>query len=220
MQNLQKSLQKVNDKIIAPTKLLAVSKRKPLQMIEAAYELGQRDFGENHILELLEKSEKLKHLDIRWHMIGHIQSNKLNHLLKVKNLFAIHSIDSEKLLKKLLTKNVDSKIGLFLQVNISQEEQKFGFSSKTNFKDMIELINKHPDFFTQGFMGMSAIKTDNFVQDAHKAFRELRDLRNKYNKLLALKLQLSMGMSSDFQIAMEYGSDWVRIGSDIFGQRE
>ena len=85
MQNLQKSLQKVNDKIIAPTKLLAVSKRKPLQMIEAAYELGQRDFGENHILELLEKSEKLKHLDIRWHMIGHIQSNKLNHLLKVKN---------------------------------------------------------------------------------------------------------------------------------------
>ena len=130
MQNLQKSLQKVNDKIIAPTKLLAVSKRKPLQMIEAAYELGQRDFGENHILELLEKSEKLKHLDIRWHMIGHIQSNKLNHLLKVKNLFAIHSIDSEKLLKKLLTKNVDSKIGLFLQVNISQEEQKFGFSSR------------------------------------------------------------------------------------------
>ena len=76
---------------------------------------------------------------------------------------------------------MDSKIGLFLQVNISQEEQKFGFSPKTNFKDMIELINKHPDFFTQGFMGMSAIKTDNFVQDAHKAFRELRDLRNKYN---------------------------------------
>jgi len=202
------------------TKLIAVSKTKPLEDIEYAYHCGQKIFGENKVQELLEKAQSLNFNDIQWHFIGHLQSNKINMLLKTPNLVSIHSVDSIKLLQKLLSKKVDDAIGVFLQVNTSCEDEKSGFKNLEELEKAIELLNEHEDFYFQGLMTIGKIRTEDFAADAHKCFSKLL----KYKELLCskyprLKVQLSMGMSSDYPIALKLGSDWIRIGSDIFGTR-
>ena len=204
-------------------KLIAVSKTKPASDIELAYRSGQRDFGENKVQELLDKSLELNDScpDIRWHFIGHLQSNKINHLLKVKNLVSIHSIDSIKVLDKLISKDFDTnifgnKIGLFLQINTSGEEEKGGFRSSAGISESIKSIQNSQGFHFQGFMTIGNIRTEEFETEAARCFEQLKDYQQQ---VLPAKAELSMGMSSDYQLALEHGSHWIRVGSMIFGGR-
>jgi pyridoxal phosphate enzyme (YggS family) len=224
--SIKESIEQLNN-TIAPFKgasLLAVSKTKPASDIQIAYVCGQRDFGENKVQELLEKSLELKVTcpDIRWHFIGGLQSNKINMLLKTQNLVSIHSIDSIKLLNKLLSKNIDKKIGIFLQINTSGEEEKGGFATtdKKEIFDAVELIREHSHFYLQGLMTIGKIRTENFEEDAALCFNELVDLKADISQKFKLnEIELSMGMSSDYPIALKLGTNWVRIGSNIFGSR-
>jgi pyridoxal phosphate enzyme (YggS family) len=215
------------NKAIAPYKgasLLAVSKTKPASFISEAFIAGQINFGENKVQELLDKSLELKVScpDIKWHFIGHLQSNKINMLLKTHNLVSIHSIDSIKLLNKLLSKKIDKKIGIFLQVNTSLEDEKGGFIL-SNIDEIIEAANtlsNHCDFYLQGLMTIGKIRTENFEEDANDCFKRLVDLKQFLCERLKMNnLELSMGMSSDYQHALKLGTNWVRIGSNIFGNR-
>lgn len=219
-ENLSKILNEIKDGHNAH--LIAVSKTKPASDIDLLYQLGQSDFGENKVQELFEKSNLLisKCPDIRWHFIGHLQSNKINMLLKVPNLKAIHSIDSIQLLEKILTKRPMNTVGLFLQVNTSMEDEKSGFESLTDLENAIELILKNENYVFQGLMTIGKIRTQNFEEDAQISFAKLSEIKNqiqlKYNNL---NIDLSMGMSSDYKIALLFGTNWVRIGSSIFGER-
>jgi pyridoxal phosphate enzyme (YggS family) len=202
--------------------LLAVSKTKPVSDIQLAYEASQRDFGENKVQDLLDKATELEKTcpDIRWHFIGHLQSNKMNMLFKTPGLVAIHSIDSLKLLKKILNKVPLQRIGLFLQVNTSQETEKSGFTEISELEEAIELILKSENFFLQGLMTIGRIRTENFEADALECFEYLGKLKKDFMQKFDLKdLELSMGMTADFAIALKSGAKWIRIGSAIFGER-
>jgi pyridoxal phosphate enzyme (YggS family) len=224
--SIKESIDKLNN-TIAPFKgasLLAVSKTKPASDIQTAYECNQRDFGENKVQELLDKSLELKEScpDIKWHFIGGLQSNKINMLLKTENLVSIHSIDSIKLLNKLISKNIDKNIGIFLQVNTSREQEKGGFaiSNKEEIFEAVKLLREQTHFFLQGLMTIGKIRTENFEEDAIICFQELADLKSDICKSFDLEtLELSMGMSSDYPMALKLGTNWVRIGSNIFGSR-
>lgn len=199
------------------TQLLAVSKTKTLAEIKTAYSFGQRDFGENKVQELNDKAFELQSdcPDIRWHFIGSLQSNKINNLLKIPNLVSIHSIDSIKLLNKLLNKKTGRKIGVFLQVNTSGEIEKSGFSDFALIEQAVSLF-KSDDFYLQGLMTIGKIRTEDFENDAKTCFLRLNEYKERLN---SVDLELSMGMSSDYKIAIECGSNWIRIGSGIFGKR-
>lgn len=210
------SFEEVIKSIQKSTKLLCVSKTKPAIMTYDLYKHGVRDFAENQVQDLLAKSIELKDLsEVRWHFIGKLQSNKINQLLKVKNLVAIHSIDSVKLLEKLLKKEVEQEVGLFLQINTSGENEKSGFTEYAQIQEAAQMIKGSCGFKLQGLMTIGRIRTDEFEKDARSSFQSLVDIRDRLDG----KLELSMGMSSDYKIAMEYGANWVRIGSQIFGQR-
>jgi len=220
MSTISENLQRIISKIKSPTKLLVVSKTRPAVMIRDAYNLGQRDFGENKVQELLEKSEALYDLDINWHFIGKLQANKINQLLSVEGLVSIHSIDSIKLLNKVISKKVGNNIGVFLQVNTSGESEKGGFTSLADVQDGVEILSTSQTFRLQGLMTIGQIRTEEFELAAKKCFKKLGEYKQRLDKVNGLELELSMGMSQDFEIAQEFGSNWIRIGSDIFGSRE
>lgn len=200
--------------------LVAVSKTKPASDIELAYQCGQRVFGENKVQELLEKAQQLQLADIQWHFIGHLQSNKINLLLKVPHLRSIHSIDSIKLLNKLLSKSPGKRVGVFLQVNTSEEEEKSGFSDRSELAEGIELLKGHDDFYFQGLMTIGKIRTENFEEDAKRCFQTLVDVKHDISQQYPdLDIQLSMGMSQDYPIALKFGANWIRVGHHIFGAR-
>jgi len=204
----------------ASVKLIAVSKTKPISDILEAYDAGQRSFGENKIQEMASKHEALPK-DIEWHMIGHLQSNKVKYMAHFVHL--IHGVDSFKTLKEINKQALKHNrvINCLLQLKIAKEDTKFGLSltdvenivASEEFKD---LKNIH----IQGFMGMASF-TDNtaIVRD------EFKTLKNYFNKLKNYTTNnfnltiLSMGMSGDYKIAIEEGSSMVRIGSSIFGER-
>ena len=225
--SIKEKIESLNN-TIAPFKgasLLAVSKTKPGSLIVEAYLASQRNFGENKVQELLEKSNELKEIcpDIKWHFIGGLQSNKINMLLKTHNLVSIHSIDSIKLLNKLLSKNIDKKVGIFLQINTSGEVEKGGFATghKAEIFDAVDLLRQQSHFYLQGLMTIGRIRTENFEEDAALCFKELVDLKADISQNFKLNnLELSMGMSSDYPIALKLGTNWVRIGSNIFGTRQ
>jgi PLP dependent protein len=194
--------------------LVAVSKLKPASDIEKMYALGQRDFGENYVQELVEKQGQLP-ADIRWHFIGHLQSNKVKYIAPFVHL--IHSVDSEKLLKEIdkqAAKN-NRTIHVLLQVHIAEEETKFGF-------DEAELMALDISLFKNvhiiGLMGMGT-----FTDDKEKVRREFEHLQKTYTAFSAQKnialTTLSMGMSDDYALAIDCGSNMVRIGSLLFGRR-
>jgi pyridoxal phosphate enzyme (YggS family) len=202
--------------------LVAVSKTKPVEDILELYNLGQRDFGENYVQELVEKQAQLPK-DIRWHFIGHLQSNKVKLIAPFISL--IHSVDSFKLLKEI-NKQAEKKervIDCLLQIHIAKEETKFGLDENelkellaTDFTDDTDFKNIR----ITGLMGMSSF-TEN-VEIVRNEFQSLKYLFDKYSGLQTrnCKLQtLSMGMSSDYKIAIEEGSNMVRIGSLLFGKR-
>jgi len=201
--------------------LVAVSKTKTVEDILELYELGQKDFGENYVQELLEKQAKLP-ADIRWHFIGHLQSNKVK--LIVPFIRLIHSVDSFKLLNEInkQSQKINRVTNCLLQVHIAEEETKFGFDEK----ELDETISRYANMQmknveVKGLMGMASFTDD--LNKVRNEFKYLRSLFDNYNKLQITnhKLQtLSMGMSSDYKIAIEEGSNMVRIGSLLFGARE
>lgn len=201
--------------------LVAVTKKLPLSDIEFAYSAGIRDFGENRVDELFEKSEALKNYkDIRWHFIGNIQSKKINKLLGIPQLHAIHSVDSFETLLNLTKKeeSLSSPVGLFLQVNTSSEREKSGFVDWDELAASVNhLLKKENSFPLMGLMTMSKVRTNNFEEDARKCFEQLVRVKNQVEGDFDLQnLKLSMGMSSDYEIALDVGTDFVRLGSSIF----
>lgn len=198
--------------------LVAVSKTKPKEDIMEAYRAGQRHFGENKVQEMVGKWEELPK-DIQWHMIGHLQRNKVKYMAEFVSL--VHGVDSLKLLREIDRQGQkwDRKIPCLLQMHIAEEDTKFGLDPKEleqlihsrDFKDMehIEIM---------GLMGM-ATNTDDPAQ-IRSEFGRLKALFDDLKKTLPTVSVLSMGMSSDYAIALEQGSTMLRIGSGVFGARE
>ncbi len=205
----------------ADCKLIAVSKTKPIENLQEAYDAGQRDFGENKIQEMAEKFEALPK-DIRWHMIGHVQRNKVKYMAPFVHL--VHGVDSFKLLKEINkhAKKNDKVINCLLQVHIAKEDSKFGFNEE-ELEAMLgdELFKALENVRITGFMGM-ATNTDNVtvIQNEFHGLKVLMEKIKEGYKLPSLELnELSMGMSGDYEIALKEGSTMVRIGSAIFGER-
>jgi pyridoxal phosphate enzyme (YggS family) len=212
-----KNLQNIKSKLPENVTLVAVSKTKPIIDLQEAYAAGQRVFGENKIQEMAEKFDALPK-DIKWHMIGHLQSNKVKYMAHFVDL--IHGVDKLKTLKEInkQAKKHDRVINCLLQVKIAKEETKFGFS----FEEIIatlssEELKELENIKIVGFMGMAT-----FTDDKKQLEEEFSSLKNLFDQL---KIQhssietLSMGMSGDYQLAIENGSTMIRVGSSIFGQR-
>ena len=196
---------------------VAVSKTKPVDEIEKIYNLGHKEFGENKVQELLEKYNKLPK-DIKWHMIGHLQTNKIKKVIPIISL--IHSVDSLKLLKKINNEaiKINKVVSCLLQINISNENNKYGFS----IDQIREIFNNETlkDFKfirIKGLMGMAS-----FTENKNQIRIEFNNLKKIFDELKTkypeLKI-ISMGMSGDYKIAIEEGSNMIRIGSKIFGKR-
>lgn len=203
--------------------LVAVTKYSPVEDVMMAYEVGQHDFGENRVADLKDKADYFREHQlnlVKWHFIGHLQSNKVKELLKIPSLFAIHSIDSIKLIHELI-KHKDvyegDKLNIFLQFNTSHEAEKSGFLTVDELYEAINLIVKEPKFHFMGLMTMGTIRTETIAEEAKRCFTDLHNLKIQIEKNFHLdNLKLSMGMSGDYPIAIESGSDFVRIGSKIF----
>lgn len=200
--------------------LVAVSKTKSVEEIKELYDLGQRDFGENYVQELTEKQLQLPK-DIRWHFIGHLQTNKLKQVASFIHL--IQSVDSLKLLREInkQAQKDNRVIDCLLQIHIAQEETKFGLDENELNELFNNSITQLKNVRICGLMGMASFTDD--MEKVRKEFKFLKALFDKYAKLPIDNCQLtiiSIGMSSDYPIAIEEGSTMVRIGSLIFGARE
>lgn len=210
---------------VKKARLVAVSKYVSIEDVKEAYNLGQLDFGENRVQELIEKATSFQNLGlekVRWHFIGHLQTNKVRELLKVPRLWAIHSVDSIRLLEELLKRENDFKgdeLKIFFQVKTSSEEEKSGFESEEELAQAIQMINskKGTKFKVYGLMTMGPIRTDYFEEAAVRSFELLKKIRDEISSRFAIKdLKLSMGMSRDYKLALDAGADFIRVGSLIF----
>ena len=195
---------------------VAVSKTKPIEDIEKIYNLGHKEFGENKVQELELKYNSLPK-DIKWHMIGHLQTNKVKKVIPLVSL--IHSVDSLKLLKTINkeSKKINKITDCLIQINISNEDSKYGFS-----KDQIDFLNKnslneYQNIRIRGLMGMASFSDDK--SKVEKEFDFLKGIFDSKKKKLSNFDILSMGMSNDYEIALDAGSNMIRIGSKIFGRR-
>jgi PLP dependent protein len=219
--NIKNNINNLRQSIPLNCRLIAVSKTNPVEKIKEAYDAGQRAFGENRVQELSPKFEALPK-DIEWHMIGHMQSNKVKYVAPFIHL--IHSVDSYNLLEEINKQatKVKRTISCLLQIHIAEEESKFGFSEQEAFNllhsDGIKNLNH---IAIVGLMGMAT-----FTDDKNQVRKEFKGLKTFFDKLKSSNLpsnvlmnELSMGMSGDFQIALEEGSTMVRVGSAIFGER-
>lgn len=208
--------------------LVAVSKTKPVSDIQELYDLGQRDFGENYVQELVDKQAQLP-ADIRWHFIGHLQSNKVKYIAPFVSL--IHGVDSVKLLQEINKQGVKCGrvIPVLLQLHIASEETKFGFDAN-EFDDFLGVFLELPlsQVRIAGLMGMAS-----FTADSVQLMKEFGYLKDQFDRLVAYSHELpelkrdllqptllSMGMSSDYPLAIAAGSNLVRIGSLLFGSRQ
>ncbi len=220
MSDISNRIEDLKEKLPQNCTLVAVSKTKPNADIQEAYEGGQLDFGENKVQELVQKAEELPK-DIRWHMIGHLQSNKVKYIAPFVCL--IHGVDSLKLLKEVNKqgKKVDRVIECLLQIHIAEESTKFGL----NEEELMDILNGEvfaglTHVKVVGLMGMATNTSDE--TQIRKEFRELKSLFDKLKDSDQTNFEmniLSMGMSSDFPIALEEGSSMIRVGSAIFGTR-
>ncbi len=198
--------------------LIAVSKTKPLPMLQEAYEAGSRNFGENKVQEIMDKYPNLPS-DIRWHMIGHLQRNKVKYI--IDKVALIHSVDSLRLANEISNqaqkKQVD--VDILIEVNIAGEESKFGTSREEVFQ-LVEEIAKLPNIFIKGLMTIAPFVAN--PEDNRKYFRQIRelsvDIMNKNIDNVTMSV-LSMGMTGDYMVAIEEGATMVRVGTGIFGER-
>lgn len=215
--SIQENYNTIKSQLPAHVQLVAVSKTHPVSAIQEVYDLGQRVFGENKVQEVVEKYPLLPK-DIQWHLIGHLQTNKVKYIAEF--IDTIQSVDSEKLMSEINKEaaKYDRKIKVLLQVKIAEEESKFGLE----INEARALFQKYTDgafsnIEITGLMGMATFTDDE--RQIRKEFSILKSLFDELNKQKSLQT-LSMGMSDDFPIAIECGANSVRVGSAIFGRRD
>lgn len=221
-ESIASALQYIKSKI-KDTQLVAVSKYSPIEDVLLAYECGQIDFGENRVKDLEEKSKNLVgHPGIRWHFIGHLQSNKVKNLLQIPQLVSIQSIDSLKLCQEIVKRKSyfnGVHLDLYFQMNTSKETQKSGFQDYPSLIESLEYAQEHlfdEVFRFKGLMTIGSIRTEDFEADAKRCFSLMNSYKEKLKKDFGYDVKLSMGMSQDYPIAVEMGSDLIRVGSLIF----
>ena len=218
-QNINTACQNAN-RDQSEVQLICVSKTKPVELLMEAYEAGARDFGENKVQELVDKYEVMPK-DIRWHMIGHLQRNKVKYI--VDKVYLIHSVDSlrlaEEISKEALKKNVE--VNILIEVNVAGEESKFGAGSKEDTISLVKSISKLPGVHIKGLMTVAP-----YVEDAEEnrvhfaALRQLVvDIKKENIDNVSVDI-LSMGMTGDYMVAVEEGATHVRVGTGIFGERD
>ena len=209
--SIKDNILKIKSEIDTKTKLVAVSKTRGNDLILEAYNNNQIDFGENRVQELAKKHEDLPK-DIKWHMIGHLQTNKVKYIAKFVTL--IHTVDSIKLINEInkRAKNENRIIDCLLQLHIANEEHKFGFK-KSEISEILDYTKGKKNIRIRGLMGMATNTNNN--QQINQEFKEIKNLYNKIK--LPYFDTLSIGMSSDYQIAIKNGGNMIRVGSAIFG---
>lgn len=215
--SIEQNLNKIKETLPEHVTLVAVSKTKPISLLQEAYDTGQRIFGENKIQEMTQKWETMPK-DIQWHMIGHVQRNKVKYMAEFVSL--IHGIDSFKLLKEVNKQAIkhDRVINCLLQMHIAEEDTKFGLDEdELNAIIESEGFQQLENIKVVGLMGMATF-TDNNEQ-VRREFNQLKTIYTKLQEKLENLTVLSMGMSGDYNIAISEGSTMVRIGSSIFGSR-
>ena len=200
--------------------LIAVSKTKPIEMLQEIYDEGIRDFGENKVQELTEKYEVMPK-DMKWHMIGHLQRNKVKYI--VDKVTLIHSVDSLRL-AETISREAEKKgvtVPILIEVNIAGEETKFGLSSKEEVISLTEQIAALPNLSVKGLMTVAPPVKD--PEENRPFFREIRqlsvDITNKNIDNVSMEI-LSMGMTNDYTVAIDEGATMVRVGTGIFGARD
>ena len=208
---IKDNIDKIRKEIPDDITLVAVSKTKSNEEIKEAYDLGIKDFGENYIQELTKKMDTLPK-DIKWHMIGHLQTNKVKELVK-RNIYLIESVDSIKLAKEINKEAIKNNkiINILIEVNISNDVNKTGISLQ-ELETLVNQVTKLDNIRLKGLMAVA--KNTDDVNIIRQEFRQMKTLQDKY------KLEfLSMGMSHDYRIAIEEGANIIRIGTKIFGER-
>ena len=208
---IKENLSLIKDKLNKNVILVAVSKTKPVKDLLEAYKAGQRIFGENKIQEMVSKWEVMPK-DVKWHMIGHVQRNKVKYMAPFVDY--IHAVDSIKLLgeiQKQAEKN-NRQIKCLIQIRIAKEETKFGILPH-ELELVLESAKSYDNILIEGLMGMAS-----FTKDKNQIRNEFKLLKSIYDEYQSFKI-LSMGMSGDYSIAIEEGSNMIRIGSKIFGER-
>jgi len=218
--SIKQNLEHIKQSLPQHVTLVAVSKTKPVSDLMEAYNAGQRIFGENKIQEMVEKHQEMPK-DIKWHMIGHVQRNKVKYMAEFVDL--IHGVDSLKLLKEInkQAKKYDRVIRCLLQIKIAEEDSKFGMSA-SDAKSLLqsEAFKDFNNVTISGVMGMATF-TDNETQIKQEfsrlksTFEDLKDIKTSNCNLQTI----SMGMSGDYPLAIECGSTMIRVGSSIFGER-
>ena len=223
-ENLEKVQNIINEECIKAGRnstevtLVAVSKTKPVEMLNEAYEYGCRDFGENKVQELLDKYEAMPK-DIRWHMIGHLQRNKVKYI--VDKVYMIHSVDSLRLAQEISKEAVKKSVtvNILIEVNVANEETKFGVKVEDTL-ELVREIAKLPNIFVKGLMTIAPYVNDG--EKNRKIFNKLCklavDIRKENIDNICMDL-LSMGMSGDYPVAVSEGATHVRVGTGIFGSR-
>ena len=211
---IAENLKQLKKEIPENVSLVAVSKTKSVESIQEAYNAGQRDFGENKVQEMVQKWEALPR-DIQWHMIGHVQRNKVKYMAPFVHL--IHGVDTQKLLleiEKQAAKN-DRVINCLLQVHIAEESSKFGFEPN----EVAAVLKQNQSLSHLNIIGLMGMAT--FTNDKEQIKREFQQLKSLFDELFASKPNpvLSMGMSGDYPLAIATGSNMIRVGSLIFGAR-
>lgn len=211
---IAENLKQLKKEIPEKVSLVAVSKTKSAESIQEAYNAGQRDFGENKVQEMVQKWEALPR-DIQWHMIGHVQRNKVKYMAPFVHL--IHGVDTQKLLleiEKQAAKN-DRVINCLLQVHIAEESSKFGFEPN----EVAAVLKQNQSLSHVNIIGLMGMAT--FTDDKEQIKREFQQLKSLFDELFASKPNpvLSMGMSGDYPLAIATGSNMIRVGSLIFGAR-
>lgn len=215
--NIQENLLQLKSELPSHVTLVAVSKTKPVSDLMKAYDAGQRIFGENKIQEMADKYEEMPK-DIQWHMIGHVQTNKVKYMAEFVSL--IHGVDSLKLIKEInkQAKKYNRVIDCLLQIKIAEEDSKFGMS----YEDASALLQSDDllDFQNIRITGLMGMAT--FTDDTAQVESEFKFLKSTFDKLSKLNAELkiiSMGMSGDYMLAIDSGSTMIRVGSSIFGAR-
>ncbi|NRD23425.1 YggS family pyridoxal phosphate-dependent enzyme [Winogradskyella litoriviva] len=215
--SIKANLEHIKSKLPKHVTLVAVSKTKPVSDLMEAYNAGQRIFGENKIQEMIDKHEEMPK-DIEWHMIGHVQRNKVKYMAKFVSL--IHGVDSFKLLKEInkQAKNHNRVIDCLLQIKIAEEDSKFGMSA--NDASTLLKSNEFSELKNIKIVGLMGMAT--FTDNSKQIENEFKFLNNTFSELKNTNAELkvkSMGMSGDYQLAIACGSTMIRVGSSIFGVR-
>ena len=213
--SIEKQISIIKNEIKDKADLVAVSKTRSIKEIQEAYNSGQFKFGENRVQEIVDKQSKLPD-NIEWHMIGHLQKNKVKYIAKFINL--IHSVDRISLAKEIdkHAKKENRKIDCLIQLKISKEESKFGLQIE-DFKNFYESLQNYKNLNVIGLMGMASFTDDNELID-----KEFKKIKTIYDDMVLIDSRfkvLSIGMSDDYNIAIENGSNMIRVGSKIFGKR-